>query len=241
MPTDFKSFPDEISLDLIRTSRFDGICYQDVKRKGRGGTFHHSTSFFIARNFLLTSGHNVTKLYFGRNKPHKVYIHPSRIGDQFHGGSIEFNLDYNQNISLAPQYKFTKKKTRIPHDMALIYIPDAIIDKNESLSEISYLPFLEDLSSLEEGEPIYCVGYPASEGYESAFKMTLDESQLGSKHTSSFTHDLDTKTGNSGSPIMVKRNNQYHVIGINSIKYNGTLINQEKKNWIEKSMRNMPN
>ena len=36
MPTDFKSFPDEISLDLISTSRFDEICYQDVKRKGRG-------------------------------------------------------------------------------------------------------------------------------------------------------------------------------------------------------------
>ena len=66
--------------------------------------------------------------------------------------------------------------------------------------------------------------------------MTLDKSTITEIEDERFMHNLNTATGNSGSPIMVKRENQFYVIGVNSIKHHGTLINQKKKNWINESM-----
>ncbi|NRB58948.1 MAG: trypsin-like peptidase domain-containing protein [Winogradskyella sp.] len=233
------NFPDQISIETIRASKFDGIAYQNVRRNRRGERDHHSTSFFISRNFLLTSAHNVSGLIFGLNKPNKLSIYPSKIGNDEHLGSIIYNIGYRRNISIAPGYSFRRRRTHISHDMALIYIPEEIVSNNRHLDNLPILPILEDLTSLEEGEPVYCAGYPAADEYADQFIMTLDESTLGRIRNSSFKHNLDTKRGNSGSPIMVKRNSEYHVIGINSIRHNGTLIKDSKKRWIQSTMERM--
>lgn len=227
------TFPDEIPIEIIKEFKFDAISYQNVRRNGRGETPHHSTSFFIKRNFLLTSAHNVTKLFAGWNKPNKLSIYPSRIGDIHHRGSIIYEINYYDNIRLAPGYKFVRKWTRIPNDMALIYIPESIISQNTNLNNIPLIPILEDISSLALGETVYCAGYPAADEYRCQFIMTLDESVISRIRNSSFSHRLDTKPGNSGSPIMVKRNDIFYAIGVNSIGHNGTLISDLKKKWIQ--------
>lgn len=227
------TFPDEITIETIKESKFDAISYQNVRRNGRGERAHHSTSFFIKRNFLLTSAHNVTKLFLGSNKPNKLLIYPSRIGNLYHRGSIVYEIDYFKNIRLAQDYKFIRKWTRVPNDMALIYIPESIISQNANLNNIPLIPILEDISSLEVGEAVFCAGYPAADEYMGQFKMTLDESVIIEIRNSSFRHGLDTKRGNSGSPIMVKRNDIYYAIGVNSIGRNGILINNRKKEWIQ--------
>lgn len=234
-----QTFIDEIPIDIIQESKFDGISYQDVRRDRRGNRAHHSTSFFIQKNFLLTSAHNVTELFLGSRKPNRLSIYPSRIGDNLHRGSIIYDIDYDQNIRLAPSYRFMRRRTRIPHDIALIYVPNEVIDQNEELNTLPFLSILEDMSTLRRDEPVYCAGYPAADDYKGAFKMTLDESNLGRVRDFSFQHRLDTKRGNSGSPIMVRRDGEYKVIGVNSIRYSGTLINDSKKAWIERSIREM--
>jgi V8-like Glu-specific endopeptidase len=233
------TFPDEISIETIKESKFDAISYQTVRRNGRGETPHHSTSFFINRNFLLTSGHNVTKLFWGSNKPNKLSIYPSRIGNVHHRSSIIYDINYFANIRLAPGYRFVRWWTRIPNDMALIYVPESIISQNADLSDIPFISIIEDISSLEIGEAVYCAGYPAADKYSDQFIMTLDESIISQISNSSFRHQLETKPGNSGSPIMVKRNGLFYSIGVNSIRHNGTLISNQKKEWIQKCIEEM--
>lgn len=69
--------------------------------------------------------------------------------------------------------------------------------------------------------------------------MTLDKSRITKIRDHSFTHNLDTATGNSGSPIMVRRDNQFYVIGVNSIIHHGTLINNDKNKWIQKCITDL--
>ena len=230
---------DQISIETINEKRLNGVCYQDVRRYGRGESRHHSTSFFISKNFLLTSAHNVTKLILGRNKPKELTLFPSRLGDNFPMDKVVLKVDYDRNIRIAPNYSFINKRSYISHDIALIYLPGDLVAMNPKLEGIPFLPLLSNITTLVEGEKIFCAGYPASEEYAGTFHMTLDESTLLKVHKNSFNHKLDTRTGNSGSPILVLRDGIYHVIGINSIKYNGTLLNNNKLAWIEKSMKEM--
>ena len=46
--------------------------------------------------------------------------------------------------------------------MALIYIPDSILKKNNTLTSINYLPILNDSIDIYKDDTIYCVGYPAT-------------------------------------------------------------------------------
>ena len=232
-----KELLDEISLDKIKKEKLDGICYQAVRRRLGIHSVFHSTSFFIAKNFFLTSAHNVRKASWSGNVK-KITISPSRIGNEFPRGSIIIDVDFFRNIRIAPQYSL-KRKTYIPHDIALIYVPDSIIDANASFYSIPYLPIIDDISSINEGDLVYCAGYPASGKYKGQYKMTLDTSRISKINDNSFKHDLDTRTGNSGSPIMVKREGQFYVIGINSIKHNGTLLNDEKRDLINKWMKEL--
>jgi V8-like Glu-specific endopeptidase len=225
---------DEITFTQIRELRLENVCYQLTTRgKWPFKSKFNSTSFFINKNFLLTSAHNVVKTY---RKVNLLDVAPSRIGKMYHFGKFSINTDYSKNFRIFPDYDMGNKTKRSLYDIALIYIPDGIIDENLNFFYENSLPLLNDISSLSIGETIYCAGYPASNEHKNRYRMTLDKSEIIEIKEHSFTHNLNTATGNSGSPIMVKRNNKFYVIGVNSIKSNGTLINEIKHNWIKESI-----
>ncbi|CAM1366457.1 putative Serine protease [Tenacibaculum sediminilitoris] len=225
---------DEITFNQIQELKLNNICYQSTTR----GSFwpfkasFNSTSFFIDKNVLLTSAHNVVKTYRSVNK---LVVAPARVGKMYHYGKFSINTENSKNFSIFPDYDMRNKPTRGLYDIALIYIPNHVIDSNTSFTYQNSLPLLEDISSLSINEEVYCAGYPASGKHKNRYRMTLDKSKITEINEHSFTHNLSTATGNSGSPIMVKRNNQLYIIGVNSIKHNGTLINDVKKNWIQQS------
>lgn len=230
-----QGIPDEITIEQIKEYGIENICFQMTTR-GRllWKSAFVSTSFFINRNFLLTSAHNVVKTY--RNVT-KIEISPSRVGDTLHFGSLSMDFDYQKHLQVYPEYSMTNKATRSLYDIAIIYVPDYILDSNPGLSALNHLPILEDISSVSDGEKVYCAGYPASGRHKGRYRMTMDTSDITGINEHSFSHQLATMTGNSGSPIMVKRDGKFYVIGVNSIKFDGTLLNNEKKQWIEKSMQ----
>lgn len=230
---------DEITFNQIQDLKLDNICYQ-LATRGKWpfkGSFN-STSFFINQNFLLTSAHNVVRTYRNVNW---LVIAPSRVGKNYHYGKFSMRTENSKNFRIYPDYDMQNKPMRSLYDIALIYIPDNIIENNPNFSYRNSLAILDNISSLEIGEEVYCAGYPASEQHKNRYRMTLDKSNITEIKEHSFVHNLNTATGNSGSPIMVKRNNQFYVIGVNSIKHNGTLINELKKNWIEESMQALAN
>ncbi|WP_299212313.1 trypsin-like peptidase domain-containing protein [uncultured Dokdonia sp.] len=224
-------FPDAIPIETIQKNKFDGVCYQDVRRFPKTGTPKNSTSFFISKNYLLTSAHNVTKLPF--HSVRRMTIFPSRIGDVKHLDSIQLKIKYKRNIRYPKQYSYYKGKSHNAYDIALIYIPDEIIDTNEKLESIPYLPLVEDGMEIKEGEYVYCVGYPAQDTYSEKYLMTLDSSKVIKVHQRYFEHRLETLRGNSGSPILIKRNNKFYVVGVNSMRHHGTLIHADRKRIIE--------
>lgn len=226
-----EQFPDKLDIEFVRVEKLEGISYQDIRRFPKTKSIKNSTSFFISKNFLLTSAHNVTKLPFHSVK--YITIYPSRIGNKKHLDSIFIKINYKRNIKYPKKYNFYRKKTRIPHDIALIYIPDSIINSNIKLNSLPFIPLVSDTMKIKEGDMVYCVGYPAEKEYHNKYIMTMDSSIVSKVHKNYFEHRLGTLKGNSGSPIMIKRDGVFYVVGVNSIKYNGTLINAEKKDLIK--------
>lgn len=224
-------FPDAIPIEFIQQNQFDGVCYQDVRRFPNTGTTKNSTSFFISKNYVLTSAHNVTKLPL--HSVRRITVFPSRIGDVKHLDSIRLKIKYKRNIRYPKQYSFYKGKSHNAYDLALMYIPDEIIATNEKLTSMAFLPLMEDGMNIKEGEYVYCVGYPAEDKYSEKYLMTLDSSKVIKVHQRYFEHRLETLKGNSGSPILIKRNNKFYVVGVNSMKHHGTLIDAERKKIIE--------
>ncbi len=228
------NLPDEITFSQIEELKFGNICYQLATRgKWLFKASFNSTSFFIDKNFLLTSAHNVVRTYRNVNW---LIIAPSRIYKTYHYGKFSFKTENSMNFKIYPDYDMRNKPMRSLYDIALIYVPDSIINNNPNFTFQNSLPLLEDISSLAIGEEVYCAGYPASGKHKNRYRMTLDKSTITDINEHRFTHSLNTATGNSGSPIMVKRDNQFYVIGVNSIKNFGTLINDTKQNWIQESM-----
>ncbi|WP_111708939.1 trypsin-like serine peptidase [Lutibacter citreus] len=225
-------FIDQISKEEIELNGFNSISYQDVRRFPFTGSIKNSTAFFISRNFLLTSAHNVTKLPFHSVK--KLTLFPSRIGSDKLLDSVFIKIRYRKNIKYPKKYFFYFPWTRKDNDIALIYIPDEILNKNKKLNSLRYLKLLKDSSKkLVKGDTIFCAGYPAEEPYGGKYLMTLDTSIVIKVGKGYFTHSLKTLKGNSGSPIMVKRNGEFYVVGVNSINGVGTYLNNEKLRMIE--------
>lgn len=89
--SNFEKFSDQISIDEIRENKLEGVSYQDVRRKPIKSTVNNSTAFFIHKNFLLTSAHNITRLAL--HSVSKITIYPSRIGNEHFLGSVSINVN----------------------------------------------------------------------------------------------------------------------------------------------------
>ncbi len=231
------NLPDEITIEQITEYGLENICYQNITRgKWLLKANFNSTSFFIDKNFLLTSAHNLVRTY---RKANWANISPSRLGSVYNFGKFKMPLKGNKSFRIFPDYEMKNTSTRSLYDIALLYISDNVLESNTKFNNQNFLPLLEDISSIRVGEEVYCAGYPASGKHKNRFRMTLDASKITQIKEHSIVHNLDTATGNSGSPIMVKRNDKFYVIGVNSIGNNGTLVNQIKQNWIEESKRSL--
>jgi len=227
--------PNEIVLNEINEAKLNGISFQVIKRKGWPAKFFKSTAFFISKNCVLTSAHNIKEV-----KSHPMYkmgIYPSRRGDKYPYGEVVFYVDYPRHFKAIKRSFFNLRWRSRPHDMALVYLPDSNITKNELIKSIDYLPIFENPKSLQKGDTIYCAGYPGTGVYSGQVVMTMIKSTIKKIHKYHFSHELETLPGHSGSPIMVKRNGQFYVIGINSIHHYGTFLNEERqlliKEWIK--------
>lgn len=225
-----ENLPDEINITKITELKLEGICFQKATRgiwpfKAK----FNSTSFLIKENYLLTSAHNVAKSF---RKVNYLEISPSRIGNNYHYGTTSLDIDYSKHLKIHPNYRMRNSITWSPFDVALIYIPN--LNQSDNFNNLNRIPLIENINTVEIGETIYCAGYPDSGEHKGRHKMTLDISEIIDIKENYFSHNLDTNTGNSGSPIMIKRNNIFYAIGINSIKHKGTLISEEKLEWIER-------
>ncbi|NQX98622.1 MAG: trypsin-like peptidase domain-containing protein [Flavobacteriales bacterium] len=230
------SFPNEFSIKDINNYKLNGISLQIIKRKDCPEKYYKSTSFFISKNYLLTSAHNLYDIK--SHSPEKIKLYPSCKGNGNPYGVIKFNINSNHYKKITRNF-FKLKWRKRTLDMALIYIPDSILKKNNTLTSINYLPILNDSIDIYKDDTIYCVGYPATGVYAKQNVMTLVKSTIKNMHKYHFSHNLETYRGNSGSPIMVKRNGQFYVIGINSIFGHGTLIYKERENLINKWMKEL--
>lgn len=226
--------PNQISSKEIIQLKLSGINYQEIKRRDSPTKLYKSTSFFINKNCLLTSAHNLSTLK--GLEVMKITLYPARNGKKIPNQSITFNVS-NQNYYKTINRNFFKFRWRKrPHDFALIYIPDSIINKYPNLEKIDHLSLLPSSDKIHKGDTIYCAGYPATDKYVNKNVMTVTKSTIKGVYKHHFSHDLETYRGNSGSPIMVKRNGMFYVIGVNSIMKNGTWINNKRQDLIQKWM-----
>ena len=165
---------DHLTITQIRESKLEGVCYQSVQRGSNVNNKKNSTSFFIDKNFLLTSAHNVVRLLFRNAK--KITIYPSRIGNEKHLDSIELLVNYKKQIRYPSKYCFLLDALKIRSmkrcDYALVYVPDALIDANPKLKNIPYIKLIESDYKLKKEESLYCPGYPAACHYANKYLMT---------------------------------------------------------------------
>ncbi len=231
------TFPNEMKPKDIKQQKLNGISCQLIKRQDSPKKLYKSTSFFISKNFLLTSEHNLKSIK--SKKVIKLGIFPSRKGNKKPYGSIIIDVK-DKDYYRALKRNFTKLRWRKrPHDMALIYLPDSVINNNKSLQNIHYLPIFENSDELKKGDTIYCAGYPATDIYAGQNIMTMISSTVKKVHKNHFSHRLKTHRGNSGSPIMIKKDGQFYVIGVNSIFKHGTWLNRERQTLIKQWMNEL--
>jgi V8-like Glu-specific endopeptidase len=231
------NFPNELTQQEINQQKLNGISCQLIKRSNSPKKLYKSTSFFINKNFLITSEHNLKKIK--GNRVIKIAIFPSKKGKENPYGSIILNINNENYFRSLKRNIFKLRWRKRPYDMAVIYIPDSILDKNEKLKNIDYIPILENTVELKKGDTIYCAGYPATDIYSGQDIMTMVSSTVRNVYKNHFTHRLETYRGNSGSPIMVKRNKQFYVVGVNSIVKNGTWFNKKRRALIRKWMKEL--
>jgi len=231
------NFPDEITLEQIKKEKLTGINYQVIKRKNWPRKFYKSTSFFISKNCLLTSAHNLEKKIF--HPINHIRLYPSCKTYEQPFGSIKFVIDNKKSYKKIKwniiNFRFRKR----PHDLALIYVPDTAIANNELLKSLDYLPLLDNPEDIHVGDTIYSAGYPAVGIYAHQAIMIMKTSTISEIHSYHFTHQLETLKGNSGSPVMVKRNGQFYVIGVNSIHFQATWLNEKRQKLIQKWMKEL--
>jgi V8-like Glu-specific endopeptidase len=213
---------------------FSQICYQEIfrVRKARVDRTFQSTGFLIAPNVVLTAAHN---LYSNSlTKVTNIIIYPGRYKNQYSYDSVEISGEYfcRNSIRVHPNFYWN----RINYDFAIIIIPDSLIKKTKRWPTKSCFT-LDSTYKLKKGDTIRVAGFPASHGYNGSL-MTHEIQQCGNVESKSFSHEFDTQTGNSGSPVWVEINGDRKLVGIHTYAEAGTKIDGEYVklilDWIQK-------
>lgn len=221
---------------IVNTSvePFSQICYQEIYRvrKFKKDRPFQSSGFLIAPNVVLTAAHN---LYSDKwTKVTNITIYPGRYKDRYSFDSIMLSGEVvcQNSIRVHPNFYWNKPD----YDFAIIIIPDSLIKKTKNWPTKSCFS-LDTVFVLKQGDTISVAGFPASHGYDGSL-MTYEVQKCGNVATKSFSHDFDTQTGNSGSPIWVESKGERKIVGVHTYAETGTRIDgkyiQMILDWIDK-------
>lgn len=195
----------------------------------------NSTGFFITPNVILTNGHNVASNMWTKVVAISVYPGYNKgvsVQDEF---SIEKRKNVKKVVVVPKKYSLTKsKKKRFPFDYALIYLGNYKSPNEDSLQLHKLDPLLDD--------SVYTIGYPAAMFSDSSNHMSrtqgvntiggvqyftsgdLKKDKFTSRRIFYFTC---TKGGNSGSPVLINRGEDAHVVGIHNAEHSGVRVTDE--------------
>lgn len=208
---------------------YNNICFLHISRDRLFGNddWFLSTGFIIAPNIILTAAHNIYSPRLSR--VNHITIIPGKYYDITPFGSINISgeSNCNQSIKTHPKYSFSQKKNkRIKYDFGVIVLPDSL--KIES--DVIPLCFVLDSTySLNVGDTLNVSGYPADKEYGFAGDFLTSQYDIcRGVHGKSFSHQLDTYTGNSGSPIWVNQNGKKIIVGVHT--FGGSATNLDSDN-----------
>ncbi|WP_316826068.1 trypsin-like serine peptidase [Pedobacter miscanthi] len=183
-----------------------------------------STGFLIRPNVILTAAHNVYSPILSVVK--KIVLTPGRYRNSSAHSPIVINGKAlcQSAIRVHPSYTFTDGQ-RIRYDFAIIIIPDSIIKSSPDWPKETSFEILPDVI-LEKGNQVTVAGYPASNGYDGSL-MTTQSQIIELVNDLSFDHQLETETGNSGSPIWIEKDGKILVVGVHTFDGAGTKLTRE--------------
>jgi V8-like Glu-specific endopeptidase len=215
---------------------FSQICYQEIYRvrKFKKDRPFQSSGFLIAPNVVLTAAHN---LYSDKwTKVTNITIYPGRYKETYSYDSIELSgeLICQNTIMVHPNFYWK----RANYDFGIIVIPDSIIKKTKNWPTKSVFT-LDTAFVLKQGDTISVAGFPADPKYKyDGSLMTYEVQKCGNVAAKTFSHEFDTQTGNSGSPIWVEINGERKIVGVHTYAVTGTKIDKEYikmiLSWIDK-------
>jgi len=198
-----------------------------------------SINLFYTSFVLLTCAHNFVHIEDGLTFKLN-FIETSRF-DYSKDGSDYFNSSYIKTYTIYPGY-FTNSTIYSGFDLAVGFLEgnfdDAPMSLNSSMLSI-------ESAKAKKGDVICIIGYPAEYGgdlykMEGTIKQILD---VGTGRKLILYDDIDTSGGQSGSPIYLKRKNNWYKIGVHigydaSAKVNvGTAITTTVFKWIEQESK----
>lgn len=232
IPTRSQSVKQLDTITKTTLEPFSQICYQEIYRvrKLKKDRTFQSSGFLIAPNVVLTAGHNLYSDTW--TKVTNIVIYPGRYKDNYSYDSIELSGESlcQNSIVVHPKYYWNKAA----YDFAIIVIPDSLIKKTKNWPSKACFT-LDTTYVLKQGDTTSVAGFPASHGYDGSL-MTYEVQKCGNVNEKTFSHEFDTQTGNSGSPIWVEANGQKKIVGIHTYAVTGTKIDKEYiqmiLNWI---------
>lgn len=214
------------------------ICAQEIYRSRiLGGRNFYSTGFLIAPNVILTAAHNIYSTSLTKVTNITVYLGKHKDSSAYDPITIPGKDLCQRAIKVNPKFSWNKGE----YDFGIIVIPNSILQQGVNWPKEKFFQ-LDKKFILKKGDTLHVAGYPANNGYDGSVLTTQFE--LCDKiYKDTFSHTLDTETGNSGSPIWVESEGQYKVAGVHTYAELGTLISnldiEMIENWIKEYEKNI--
>ena len=190
-------------------------CYMEMTR---GNTPRWGTGFLIHPRVLLTAGHNFAWYPSGSVNAVKLYF--GSIDSVTYIASDTLTLEEGVNKFYNSGYWINGK---IKNDFSIIILPDSSLYKKiGGCYSVRPIGRNENIST-----PVHITGSP---GDKDLFEIWTDSTNSVENNGTYIRYDLFTAVRNSGSPIWIKTQNGYQVIGVHSRSYGdcnaAVLINQ---------------
>lgn len=206
-----------------------------------------STGFFIRPNVILTNGHNVASNMWSSVESISIYPGYNKGESAQEAYTIEGKKKVKKVIVVPKKYGLAKRKSKkYPYDYALIFLED-YESPNSDFLELKVVDELID-------EEVFTLGYPAAMFSDSSNHSsrtggvnTIGEVQYytdghlkrekNKKSKRQIFFETCTKGGNSGSPVMVMRDDKIKVIGVHNAAHTGVRVTNEVisfiNSWVE--------
>lgn len=171
------------------------------------------TGFFVSPRIILTSAHNMHSSVWSRVK--SITLTPGKNRDAIPYGRKVLNFktakDYQKHVKVANGYNFIKDD--ICDEYAFIILPDENF-YNQIFKEEGDKPFRLGVFDklVTPSTTLHLCGYPAESKDGQA--QWYQKGSFSEKKSCSFSYNLQSEKGNSGSPIWVEKDGEYHAVGI---------------------------